>query len=180
GNQAPAAGPSATFLVNHAPVAVMDVIQRLPLEGTEVNVATLLANDSDEDGETLTITEVSSPTPHGATVTLVGDLITYTPPSGFTGFDSFTYTVTDTHGATATATVHVTTPMTTIENLGGGHFRITFYGLPDNLYTIQSTDTLNPPVWTTLGTVSGDAMGVYTFEDVPGTTARVYPWVGTV
>ena len=32
----------------------------------------------------------------------------YTPTTGYSGQDSFTYTITDTNGASATATIHVT------------------------------------------------------------------------
>ena len=39
---------------------------------------------------------------------LSGSVVTYTPETGYTGADSFTYTISDGHGGTATATVNVT------------------------------------------------------------------------
>ncbi|WP_440225336.1 Ig-like domain-containing protein [Dokdonella sp. MW10] len=70
------------------------------------NVIDVLANDSDPDGETLAIQSVSAPA-HG-TATIAAGTILYTPTAGYHGPDSFTYTVVDPHGATATATVSIT------------------------------------------------------------------------
>ena len=70
-------------------------------------VVAVLGNDSDPNGDPLTVTAVSDP-PNG-TATINGDgTITYTPDKDFNGTDTFTYTVTDGNGGTATATVTVT------------------------------------------------------------------------
>lgn len=60
-------------------------------------------NDSDPEGDTLTVTGVSTPS-HG-TATYTSTSITYTRTS--LGADSFTYTVNDGNGHSATATVNV-------------------------------------------------------------------------
>ncbi|MEZ4404147.1 MAG: tandem-95 repeat protein [Kofleriaceae bacterium] len=88
--------------VNDPPVAGDD--ERAGTEDVEqmVLAATLLANDSDVDGDALTITGVAGAT-HGA-VALVDDMITFTPEPNFGGDASFTYDVSD-GAATATATV---------------------------------------------------------------------------
>ena len=72
--------------------------------GTEIRV---LTNDGDADAwpEPLRIAS-AGPAAHG-NVAIVGDRIRYIPNWGFSGADSFTYTVTD-GLATATATVNVT------------------------------------------------------------------------
>ena len=67
-----------------------------------VSVAGRLA---DPDNDPLTVTAVQ-PAAHG-TVALVGGQITYTPEAGFTGHDTFTYTVADGHGGSASGTVTV-------------------------------------------------------------------------
>src|SRR5262249_790002 len=54
----------------------------------------------------LTVTAVSSPS--NGTVLNQNGRITYTPLPGFTGPDSFTYTIDDGQGGTSTATVQVT------------------------------------------------------------------------
>jgi hypothetical protein len=63
----------------------------------------VLANDSDPDGETVTLTGHTDPM-HG-TVAFVGSVATFTPATGYLGSDSFTYSVSDGVGGSATATV---------------------------------------------------------------------------
>jgi len=84
---------------NTAPVAVDD--KTTTLENTEVTLNTL-ANDSDPDGDKLTITKVAKPS--NGTAVISGGQIIYTPNNGFTGTDKFTYTISDGNGGTATAT----------------------------------------------------------------------------
>lgn len=69
----------------------------------------VLANDSTDSGETLTITAVGT-TSHGGTVNIVGGTsIDYQPLANFFGQETFTYTVNDgTPDNDATATVTVT------------------------------------------------------------------------
>ena len=62
-------------------------------------------NDSDPDGDSLVVTAVGN-AGHGATQTN-GSFVYYTPNPSYAGPDSFTYTVSDGHGGTATATVDV-------------------------------------------------------------------------
>ncbi len=66
----------------------------------------VLANDSDADGDALTVVSTTSPTSGSVTVNDDGTII-YTPNSGFFGTDTFTYTVRDSFGSEATATVTV-------------------------------------------------------------------------
>lgn len=75
--------------------------------GTTLTTAQLLANDSDSAGNPITVTSVgdlSGHSAHGGTVTLNGNIITYTPATDYFGADSFTYTISD-GAATSTATV---------------------------------------------------------------------------
>jgi YD repeat-containing protein len=95
---------------NRAPVAVNDSIT------TPQNTADNFdprVNDSDPDGDTLAITGVGTPG-HG-TASVVGTTsVTYTPTTGYSGIDSFAYTISDGRGGTAGATVSVT--VTAAEN----------------------------------------------------------------
>ncbi|WJG23756.1 VCBS domain-containing protein [Vibrio furnissii] len=73
-----------------------------------IDPSVVLANDSDPDGDTLTIISVDSPST--GTVTLNEDgTISFKPAAGFNGDATFTYTVQDSDGLTdsATVTVHV-------------------------------------------------------------------------
>ncbi|MEO8107748.1 MAG: Ig-like domain-containing protein, partial [Actinomycetes bacterium] len=64
------------------------------------------ANDTDPDGDSLTVTGVG--TASNGAVSFTGTSVTYTPTSNFNGIDSFTYTISDGNGGTDTATVTVT------------------------------------------------------------------------
>ena len=90
--------------VNHPPVAQNDSSTTTLNAPVTINV---LANDSDVDGNVLTVTSTSTPTSGSVTIN-ANNTVTYTPKSGFSGSDSFTYTISDGKGGTATATVSVT------------------------------------------------------------------------
>jgi uncharacterized repeat protein (TIGR01451 family) len=92
---------------NDPPVAVDD--SDTTPENTPVTID-VLNNDSDPDGDALTVDSVTQGT-HGSVINN-GDDVTYTPDSGFSGTDSFTYTVSDGNGGTDTATVTVTVTKT--------------------------------------------------------------------
>ncbi len=87
--------------VNDAPRPIMDVISARPNETVTVDV---LANDIDPDGDAVTITAVTTPA-HGSATITVDNHIVYVPISGYTGPDSFTYTIEDPSAATAMSTV---------------------------------------------------------------------------
>ena len=73
----------------------------------------VLANDV---GEGLAIIQVSAPVRGGATSNADGTIV-YTPAANFAGSDAFTYTITDSFGQTATATVRVTVIAPALEAL---------------------------------------------------------------
>ena len=66
----------------------------------------VLANDTDPDGDPLSITSVTVPA--NGTAVVSGTSIAYTPSAGFQGTDTFSYTISDGRGGTATTTVTVT------------------------------------------------------------------------
>ncbi|MCO6439460.1 MAG: tandem-95 repeat protein [Phycisphaerae bacterium] len=76
-------------------------------EDTAVTTENVLANDTDADGDPLTITGFTQGS-NGAVVDNGDGTFTYTPNAGFNGTDTFTYTVDDGNGGTDTATVSVT------------------------------------------------------------------------
>ena len=90
--------------VNDAPVAADDSATATSGVATVINV---LGNDTDVDGDGLIISTVGMPG-NGTAVSNGDGTITYTPTAGFSGNDSFTYTIDDQNGGTDTATVNVT------------------------------------------------------------------------
>jgi len=71
----------------------------------------VLANDSDPDGDSLSITDVDNPTDLNGTATIaddgVTDFIRYTPPDKTDKVDTFNYTIKDGNGGKDTARVKV-------------------------------------------------------------------------
>jgi hypothetical protein len=65
----------------------------------------VLANDTDPDRNALTVSAVSQPA--NGTAAIAGNKVNYTPRAGFSGTDTFTYTVSDGFCSTRTATVTV-------------------------------------------------------------------------
>ena len=90
--------------VNDAPVTNPDAALTNEDAGVTIDV---LANDTDPDGDALTVTTVTAPV-HGTAAINTDGTVTYTPAAGFYGIDAFTYTVSDGHGGTNTASVTVT------------------------------------------------------------------------
>ncbi|MBB6428380.1 Ig-like domain-containing protein [Algisphaera agarilytica] len=91
-------------LRNTPPTAVDDTLTLEQDSGTaSVGV---LANDSDPGGDAISIDSVTQGA--NGSVAISGSDLLYTPQAGFSGADSFTYTIIDANGATATANVAVT------------------------------------------------------------------------
>lgn len=89
--------------VNDAPVAQGDLATGD--EDTAISID-VLANDTDADGDSLSVVSVTQPA-HGTAVIAGGARVIYTPASNFAGLDSFEYSISDGNGATAFAVVTV-------------------------------------------------------------------------
>ena len=100
-------------LLNSNPVAFNDN-NFMTLEDIPRNLI-VLDNDSDPDGDTLTVTDISGTlindtyydVDNGQVVINTDDTLTYTPDPYFYGTDSFEYTVSDGNGGNDTATVSI-------------------------------------------------------------------------
>jgi hypothetical protein len=94
-----------------APTVILDLVANNDSASTSYNTPIdiplntgVLVNDVGSD---LTVTDFTQPANGTVTVNSDGSY-TYTPNPGFTGVDTFQYTVTDSVGSTATATVSIT------------------------------------------------------------------------
>ena len=93
--------------VNDDPVAVDDTVATN--EDSFVTTGNVLANDSDVDGDVLTVSSAETSSSQGGSVLDNGNgTFTYTPPADINGADSFSYTIDDGNGGTATAIVSIT------------------------------------------------------------------------
>lgn len=95
--------------------------------GTTLTASQLIANDTDSAGNPFSVTSVgdsSGHSAHGGTVSLVNNIITYTPATDYVGDDSFTYTISDgvqTSTATVSFTVDQEVPTVTLDGLDDGN-----------------------------------------------------------
>lgn len=99
---------------NLVPVAVNDTAETD--EDTAV-IIDVVANDSDPDGNGLTVISVTTPTSGTAVITDPTCCVTYTPNANFNGTDQFDYTITDGNGVTSTATAFVDVTVNAVNDL---------------------------------------------------------------
>jgi hypothetical protein len=100
----PAPAPNPPPPANATPVAADDEYRGLRDDALAVAAPGVLANDSDANGDPMTV-RLASDAAHG-TLTLQPDgSFSYTPAAGFTGTDEFTYAASDGKGESTVATV---------------------------------------------------------------------------
>jgi hypothetical protein len=80
----------------------------------QIAAASLLANDTDPNGDALLITGVSAPSNGSVVFNAQANTVTFTPTAGYTGAAGFTYAISDGRGGTSSASVglNVTPPVT--------------------------------------------------------------------
>jgi hypothetical protein len=85
--------------------------------GTPITIqaSALLANDTDADGDPLSITSVSGAVNGSVAYNAQAQTVTFTPTAGYSGPASFSYAISDGKGGTATANVALT-----VNNPAGG------------------------------------------------------------
>lgn len=174
--------------VNDAPLAGADGIARPNTTRTaKVAKSALLANDTDPEGASLSITAVGNATPSGATVAMAGAFVVFSVPSTNAGDGSFTYVVSD-GSRTATNTVFVTeiasVPASSGPNYAaitpsGSDFTLTFIGVPGRMYRVQYTTSASAPyTWNEfnpLAVYTAPTNGVFTHIDInPPDPMRLY------
>jgi len=95
---------SATVYVNTDTASIVARNEQVTVQQRKTLSYDPRVNDDDPDGDSLTITTVGTPSHGTATILNNGTVIKYVPSGSYVGTDSFTYTVSDGHGKTATAT----------------------------------------------------------------------------
>lgn len=93
---------------NQTPVAANDTYFLSAGQVLNIAAAGLLLNDSDANGDTLTVDSTPAQNAAHGVLTLSGNgSFTYAPDVGYSGFDSFAYRVTDLSGASSIGFVNV-------------------------------------------------------------------------
>jgi hypothetical protein len=101
--------------VNRAPVANDDRFAVKINTAQVIAFSQLLDNDSDPDGDSLAVASVQSIV-HGTLSDMSGNLV-FTPDADFEGLAGFEYTISDGHGGSSTARVHITVGSATAPSL---------------------------------------------------------------
>src|SRR3954464_2331702 len=159
---------------NVAPVANADAATTNA--GTAVTIA-VLANDTDANGDTLTIAGVSNAL--GGTATINGGTtITFLPAAGFSGAGSFGYSISDGHGGSATTSGTVTVvPPPNLPPVANADAATTNAGAAVTIAVLANDSDPNGDVLTVTGVsaaVGGSAAinanNTITFSPTPGFT----------
>jgi len=167
-------GADMTFTASNPPVFSGYSISTAYEKAATIPVAKLMARASDPDGDAISLTAAGPASANGGVITLAAESITYTPPSGFSGTDTFPVVITDSGGASTTGTVTVNVgPVPTaggqtsnpprLSMLPGGGMEIRFQGIPGRSYQIQRSIDLS--TWSTIATVTANSTGGMVFID---------------
>lgn len=166
-------------VIDTPPVASSTNLGRYAASGVKVRSSTLLAADTDADGDALKLTSVSATSAFGGTIITNGDWICYQPPAGFTNSDTFSYVIADSFGLQSTGSVSVVvlTDTNAPQNYapGGGFGQnlatLRFAGIPGRVYTIQYTTNTIIQGWKKLGTATASSRGLILYFDSPPTNS---------
>ncbi|MCA0948472.1 cadherin-like domain-containing protein [Salipiger pacificus] len=123
--------------VNSTPQANTDSFETTLGEPLYLTPEDLLANDTDADGDALTLESVGGAV--GGTVSLEDGQIVFTPAQGFTGSASFEYVISDPRGGISTGSVSVTVEEAEVPTRGA--IDIDFTSMPISGYAAPNDVT---------------------------------------
>jgi hypothetical protein len=98
-----------------------------------IEASSLLANDTDADGDSLTITGANGAVNGSVAFNSQANTVTFTPTANYTGAASFTYAISDGRGGTASAQVSMTVaPQSTTQSVFAANSTPTVISVNDN------------------------------------------------
>ncbi|EEF62888.1 Ig-like domain-containing protein [Pedosphaera parvula] len=158
---------------NRPPVANADRFDHPAGQPMAVPVSSLLANDTDQDGDPLTVQSVDAASALGVAVSLSGTNVLYGASANL-ATDTFHYVINDAHGGTATGLVTITVSSASI-SLAGTNKVLNFTRTPNLTYRVQYNTNLLTTNWTTLASVVSDAVGHLSYTNLgPTEPMRFY------
>lgn len=168
---------------NRPPLAGLDSFQRAVRSGFKTRIRTLLANDSEPDGDYFAFTGVTSVLPEGATVAEENGWLLYTPAIGAEHLPGgFNYSVRDQFGSWSLGRVIIeiqgaasrpSLNLVGIRPRDAGGVTVEFQGIPHQSYEVYAASAVAGP-WAPLGRVVADATGRIRLEDPGAGNGRFY------
>ena len=152
---------------NTAPIAGTDTLTRNHPGGASIDLSTLLSNDTDPDGDPVTIGSVATLSTLGATIAKTGNVIRYIPLAAVTGNDSFTYTLVDGRGLSASGVVDVIAaplprPVLTFSITNGVRV-LAGNGAPGLGYRLEVSESLSTGSWQTAAGITNGSTGRFLY-----------------
>ena len=149
---------AATLTLNTAPTFSGYTIFATRNAAADTATSAILTRAADAQGDAISLTSVSAASSSGGSVSLGAGNVHYVPPAGFVGNDTFTITLTDSLGLSATATVNVHVsadgqpPVSaSVSFQQNGSIAGLFIGIVGQAYEVQRSTDLT--TWTVLKTV---------------------------
>jgi len=170
---------SAVLSLDRPPIAATMTAATKQDQPLAIPAEKILALCSDPDGDPIALYPGVNVSTNGGNITVNSNGISYTPPAGYIGPDSFTYSVVDPSGGSGGGTVLV---QVRPADGGSGNMLpplpvsngvlVTFLGIPARIYTVQRGDSASGP-WSNIASVIVDPSGLGSFNDTnaPPTSA---------
>lgn len=150
-------------------IALPDKIATSPATARAVPIGTFICNDRFEPGDAVEVDLLSTNTTHGGSLTKTFSAITYTPPTGFSGIDTFKYRLRGSLGGISTNDVFVRVEaggsekpvlVSTVRH-GGSGVSLCMLGVPGQNYLVdESTNLVN---WVQKETIAAAADGALSY-----------------
>lgn len=154
-----------SIAVNRSPIKTALTFTNTPPQALEIPIATLLANITDPDADSLTIVSIDPSSTNGIPLSVSNGFIYY---SNYVNVpDKFTYTVSDNRGGSATGTVYITnSPAARFDSppaLNGNAVTLHLVGRPGWTYYLdRSTNLID---WITISTNTAPSSGLFEYID---------------
>lgn len=159
--------------VNLPPVTGAETVNAQKNLSIYLPVANLVANDSDPNGGSFSITVVNNTSTNGGSVSLSGSYVIYTPVSNFVGKDQFTYTLTDSEGGSVSGTINVNILSLNLPsqsrlaiNPALNDQTLIFSGFSSQLYVFQYANAVTGPWVDFSPVITAGSSGVIEFDDL--------------
>jgi len=152
-------------------------------QSTQIPVSKLLAYAHDPKSLPMQLSTILRISDEWGDISIDGENISYTPPSGFVGTDQFSLSLRNCQGGTSVATIQVTVVASESESGGNGGnlssitagtdgIHLTFYGIPNQSYAMQRSGDLT--TWTTITTITATGTGKIAYTDHAPLSAGYY------